>query len=94
MACEVNAQLSENLLEGTVGEPSEREPFSLFRRTEHVLRVHWGPATRVIMGESSQVVPGALLRVRGKRRSENEVDAERLVILTNAARMQEEPAGS
>jgi hypothetical protein len=29
-----------------------------------------------------------------ERRSENEVDAERLVILTGVARMQEEPAGS
>ncbi len=94
VVCEINAQLSENLLEGTVGEPSEREPFSLFRRTEHVLRVHWSPATPVIMGEPSQVGPGALLRVRGRRRSENEVDAERLVILTSVARMQEEPAGS
>jgi len=46
------------------------------------------------MGESSQVGPGALLRVHGKRRSENEVDAEKLVILTSVARMQEEPAGS
>lgn len=91
VVCEINAQLSENLLEGTVGEPSEREPFSLFRRTEHVLRIHWSPAaTQVIMGEPGQVTPGALLRVRGKRRSENEVDAERLVILTSTARIQEE----
>lgn len=86
----------------TLGESARRnrrgaeraEPFSFFRRTEHGLRVHWTPATRVIMGEPSQVVPGALLRVRGKRRSENEVDAERLVILTNVARMQVEPSGS
>lgn len=88
VVCEINAQPSEYLLEGVVGEPSEREPFSLFHRTEHVLRVHWSPATQVIMGEPGEVRPGALLRVRGKRRSKNEVDAERLVILTNAARMQ------
>jgi tetrahydromethanopterin S-methyltransferase subunit A len=94
VTCKMNAELSENLLEGIVVEPSEREPFSLYRRTEHVLRVHWSPATRVIMGEPSQVAPGALLRVHGKRLSENEVDAERLVILTNVARIQEEPAGS
>jgi hypothetical protein len=83
-----------NLLEGTVAEPSEKEPFGLFHRTKHVLQVHWGPETQVIMGEPSQVGPGALLRVRGRRRTENEVDAERLVILTNAARMQEESAES
>lgn len=94
VACEVTARLSEYLLEGTLGEPNEREPFRLYRRTEYVLRVHWSEATPVIMGELSQVAPGALLRVRGKRRSENEVDAERLVILTGVARMQEEPAGS
>ncbi len=91
VVCEINAQLTENLLEGTVGEPTEREPFSLFRRTEHILRVYWSPAsTQVIMGEPGQVTPGALLRVRGRRRSENEVDAERLVILTGSARIQEE----
>ena len=94
VAFEANAQLSENLLEGTVAEPSEREPFNLFRRTKHVLRVHWSPATQVIMGEPSQIGPGALLRVRGRRRSENEVDAARLVILTSVARVQEEPDGS
>lgn len=94
VVCLVNAQLSENLLEGTVAEPSEREPFSLYHRTQHVLRVHWSPATQVIMGEPGQVGTGALLRVRGRRRSENEVDAERLVILTSAARIQEEPVGS
>jgi tetrahydromethanopterin S-methyltransferase subunit A len=91
---EAIAQPSENLLEGTVAEPTEHEPFSLYRRTVHVLRVHWSPATRVIMGEPSQVGPGALLRVRGRRRSENEVDAERLVILTSVARIQDESTGS
>jgi hypothetical protein len=45
------------------------------------------------MGEPSQVVPGALLRVRGRRRTEDEVDAERLVILTGVARIEEEPDG-
>ena len=91
---EATAQPSENLLEGNLAEPTEREPFSLFRRTEHTLRVHWSTATRVIMGESSQVAPGARLRVRGRRRSENEVDAEALVILSGVARIQEEPSGS
>lgn len=90
---EAIAQPSEYLLEGNILEPTEREPFSLFHRTDHELRVHWSTATRVVMGESSQVVPGALLRVRGRRRSENEVDAEALVILTSVARIQEESAG-
>jgi hypothetical protein len=93
VACEINARLSENLLEGTFGEPSEREPFRLYLRTEHVLQVYWSQATQVIMGEPSQVVPGALLRVRGKRRSENEVEAERLVILTGVARIEAETDG-
>jgi len=94
VAFEVKAQPSEYLLEGTFVEPSEREPFSLFHPTEHVLLVHWSTATQIIMGEPGQVCPGALLRLRGKRRSENELDAERLVILTSVARVQEEPAGS
>jgi tetrahydromethanopterin S-methyltransferase subunit A len=91
---EAITQPSEYLLEGNLVEPTEREPFSLFHRTEHTLRVHWSTATRVVMGESSQVAPGALLRVRGRRRSENEVDAGALVILTGVARIQEEPTGS
>jgi tetrahydromethanopterin S-methyltransferase subunit A len=94
LVCEVTARLSEHLFEGTLGEPSERELFRLYRRTEYVLRVHWSETTPVMMGELSQVAPGALLRVRGRRRAENEVDAERLVILTGVARVQEEPSGS
>lgn len=91
---EVIAQPSESLLEGIILEPTEREPFSLFNRTEHAVRVHWSTATRIVMGESNQVVPGALLRVRGRRQSENELEANGLVILTGVARIQDEQGGS
>jgi hypothetical protein len=87
---EVTAQPTKELLEGMVLEPSEREPFSLFRRTEQALRVQWSEATRIIMGEASQVQPAALLRVRGKRLAEREVAANALVILTEVARIEEQ----
>jgi len=88
VTCKILAQPGRDLLEGVVVEPSEREPFSLFRRTEYPLRIHWSEATRVIMGEASQVQPEAILRVRGKRHAEGEVAAEALVILTHVARVE------
>src|SRR5690348_12506171 len=86
---EVTAQPAKDLVEGMVMEPSEREPFSLFRRTEQGLHVQWSEATRIIMGEASQVQPAVLLRVRGKRRAEREIAASALVILTEVARIEE-----
>lgn len=86
---EMTAEVAKDLLEGMVMEPSEREPFSLFRRTEQGLRVHWSEATSIIMGVANQVQPGALLRVRGKRLSERDVAASALVILTEVARIEE-----
>lgn len=90
VTCQVLAQPTRDLLEGVVIEPGEREPFNLFRQTGHSLCVHWSEATRIIMGEASQVQPGALLRVRGKRYAEKEVAADALVILTNVARIETE----
>jgi tetrahydromethanopterin S-methyltransferase subunit A len=88
VTCKILAQPVRDLLEGVVVEPSEREPFNLFHQTEYPLRIHWTEATRVIMGEASQVQPEALLRVRGRRHSEGEVAAEALVILTHVARIE------
>jgi hypothetical protein len=88
VTCKILAQPVRDLLEGVVVEPSEREPFSLFHRTEYPLRIHWSEDTRIIMGEASQVQPEAIVRVRGRRHSEGEVAAEALVILTHVARIE------
>ena len=90
---EATAQPAEDLLEGMVLEPTEREPFSLFRRTEHLLRVQSSEATRIIMGDASEIQPGAFLRVRGKRQTEGVVAASALVILTHVARIEEQSGG-
>jgi tetrahydromethanopterin S-methyltransferase subunit A len=89
VTCRATAQPARDLLEGVVVEPSEREPFSLFRQTGHALRVRWNEATRILMGEASQIQPQALLRVRGRRQAESEVVADALVILTHVARIEE-----
>lgn len=88
VAFEVTALPEEYLLEGTLADPSEEDPWRSFRRTEHVLRIRWSSETRVVMGDSQQFQPGALLQARGTLRSPDEVDAERIVVKSNVATIQ------
>ncbi|HEY7982801.1 MAG TPA: hypothetical protein VID73_01455 [Ktedonobacterales bacterium] len=88
-ALAVTAMPEPGLLEGDYLAADDAEPFSVFHRTPHTLRVRWSPgATRVIMGEAAEVVPGALLRVRGAFDSERLLAADALVILTHVARVE------
>jgi tetrahydromethanopterin S-methyltransferase subunit A len=92
---EVNATLAvtampePGLLEGDYLAPDEAEPFNVFHQTPHALRVRWSPGvTRVIMGETADVVPGALLRVRGAFAPDRLLEAAALVVLTRVARVE------
>ncbi|HJT57311.1 MAG TPA: hypothetical protein VJ761_12500 [Ktedonobacteraceae bacterium] len=88
VAIEVTALPVEHLLEGTLAEPSEEDPWRSFRRTEHVLRVRWSSATQVAMGSPQHFQPGALLRARGTLRLHDEVEAEKIAVLTKVATIQ------
>ncbi len=85
---EVTALPEEHLLEGTLAEPSEEDPWRSFRRTQHVLRVRWSSATQVAMGSTQHFQPGALLRARGTLRLRDEVEAEGIAVLTKVATIQ------
>jgi hypothetical protein len=76
-----------DLLAGTLLEADEAEPFSAYRRTAHPLRVRWTPAAQFVMGDSTDLRPGALIRVRGDFHDGPLIEAQRLVILTSVARL-------
>lgn len=69
-------------------EPSEKDPFSSFTRTDHRVSFSTDDQTKTVMGEPSDVVVGALVRVRGPLRHGNRVDAQGVVVLTNVATVQ------
>lgn len=86
----VTALPEAHLLEGTFAEPSEADPYTTFLHTAHVLRVRWSSATQVVMGTPEHFQPGALLRARGTRRQRDEVDAEKIVVKSTVANVQQE----
>jgi tetrahydromethanopterin S-methyltransferase subunit A len=80
---------SPDLLTGTFLEGDEAD-FSAFRRTPHRFSIRWAPAIPIVMGEAADVQVGALVRARGRLDEGRQlVMAERLVILTRAARIVE-----
>jgi tetrahydromethanopterin S-methyltransferase subunit A len=79
-----------HLLEGTLVEPCEEDPWHLYRRTAQTLRFHWSSATQVVMGTTRQFQPGALLRAKGSLRRRDEVDAEKIVVKSKVATIQGE----
>src|SRR5581483_5252545 len=85
---EVTSLPEEHLLEGTLAEPSEEDPWRAFRRTEHVLRVRWSSDIQVAMGNPRHFQPGALLRALGPLRSRDEVEAEKIVVKSHVATIQ------
>lgn len=90
MAIEVTALPEEHLLEGRLIEPSEEDPRHFYRRTTHVLRIRWSSATQVAMGNSQHFQRGALLRAKGTLRLRDEVEAEKIVVKSYVATIQEE----
>lgn len=74
---------------GTLLEPDEAEPFSAYRRGSKQVSIRRAPESPIIMGEPDDLQIGALLRARGAWRDGNQVDAERVVILTRVARIVE-----
>jgi tetrahydromethanopterin S-methyltransferase subunit A len=78
-----------DLLGGELLQADEAEPFGAFRRTEQEVQVRWSPTAQFAMGEAADLQIGALVRVRGTLGESRRIEAERLVILTNVARILE-----
>ncbi len=77
------------LLSGSLLEPDEAELFVAYRRATHSVGIRWTPATRIAMGDASDLRAGALVRARGTLGLDGLVDAQALVILTRVARILE-----
>jgi hypothetical protein len=86
----VSALPAPDLLAGMFLEADEADPFTAFRGTAHPLRLRWTPSTSIVMGDASDLQPGALVRARGPRLAGDLIDAQRLVILTRVARILDE----
>lgn len=87
---EVTALPEDHLLEGWLAEPSEEDPWHLYKRTAHVLRIRWSSATQVAMGNPQHFQLGALLRAKGTLRLRDEVEAEKMVVKSYVASIQQE----
>jgi tetrahydromethanopterin S-methyltransferase subunit A len=87
---EVTALPEDHLLEGWLAEPSEEDPWHSYRRTARVLRIRWSSATQVAMGNPQHFQPGALLRAKGTLRLRDEVEAEKIVVKSYVASIQQE----
>jgi hypothetical protein len=74
-------------LVGLLVEPAEPDPTRVFRRTGQPMRIRWSASTRIVMGSSADLVPGALLRVRGLRRAADEIQAALIAVLTGNAEL-------
>lgn len=83
----VNGLPAPDVLDGMFLESDEAEPFSAYRRTGRALHIRWSPETQIVMGDSSDLRAGALVRARGSLGKGDLVDAGRLVILTRVARL-------
>ncbi|HLJ34174.1 MAG TPA: hypothetical protein VKU38_11005 [Ktedonobacteraceae bacterium] len=87
---EVTALPEEHLLEGRLAEPSEEDPWRSYKRTEHALRIRWSSDTQLAMGNPQHFQLGALLRTLGTLRQRDEVEAEKIVVKSHVATIQEE----
>ena len=79
-----------DLLDGELLQPDEAEPFGAYRHTEQKVEIRWSPTTQFAMGEAADLQVGGLVRVRGVLGANRLIGAERLVILTQVARIVED----
>jgi tetrahydromethanopterin S-methyltransferase subunit A len=86
----VTAVPADHLLEGWLAEPCEEDPWHVYRRTAHMLRIRWSSATQVAMGNPQHFQLGALLRAKGTLRLRDEVEAEKIVVKSKVATIQGE----
>jgi uncharacterized protein YdeI (BOF family) len=54
----------------------------VYVRTDTQASVHWSDQSKLVMGKSADVRPGAVVHVTGKVRQDRTIDADQIVILT------------
>ena len=83
----VNDMPGERTVNGLFLEMDEAEPFTAYHRTEHSVKAMWTTSARFIMGQESEIQPGAMLRIFGKLCEDQMIAAETIIILTKSARI-------
>ena len=78
---EVTSTPTTTLLNGTF---LARKNDGSYSRTARVVTVKWNPDRSVVMGGSQDVRQGAVIQVSGHVNVEGTIDADQVVILTNA----------
>jgi len=79
-----------DILSGTFLEADAAEPFSVFHRTSHALRLRWTPATRIVMGDAADLRVGALLRAHSTLSADQVIEAEQIAVLTHVGSIVDE----
>jgi hypothetical protein len=82
---ETTTQPEGHMLSGTFLDPTEKSPFSAFRRTDQTVSFRWTDQTTIVMGEPADVVLGGIFRAHGTLGPEAIVDASRVVVLSHVA---------
>lgn len=75
---EITSLSSDRLIVGNFLEPTD----GAYRRTPDTLSATVTSDTPVMMGQKSDVRPGAIIHIRGRRTGSHSMMAERIVILT------------
>ena len=83
----VNDMPHERTVKGLFLEMDEAEPFTAYHRTEHPVEATWTTSAKFIMGQETEIQPGAMLRIFGKLSEDQMIAAEGVIILTKAARI-------
>lgn len=79
MALEVVEASADGPLTATLLERTGQDAYT---RTGRVLQVGWGPETPILMGRREDVRAGAVVQVRGRILGADQLDADRLVVLS------------
>ena len=83
----VTEMSAEGVLGGVFLKMDEAQPFSAYHRTDHDVAIKWNQSTKFIMGQASDLVVGALVRIVGKKQDNHNVTAEGIIVLTRVAKI-------
>jgi hypothetical protein len=64
------------------GRMLERSSQTRYRRTQRAVTLRWSARTKLVMGKSGDIRPGAIVQAHGPLDAGATLDADRLVVLT------------
>ena len=82
---EITSMPSDKLLVGNFLEPASD---GAYRRTPDTLNITLATDTSIVMGQTSDVKPSAVIQIRGQRSDTHSLTAQRIVILTGYVTVQ------